>query len=222
MYADDRDILALEPALFIRLVWDHQLLAAGNGQIASGLLTTPASLPPAVGPGSVVRINEDTLYEITERTAPQSLRISRLRPGRLDPPIPPPDLPNLAFRIQTFTPQIQLASAELAERLNPDTHPASFPPPPTSSDPAEWPALSTPPARRPLLALLTAARALSHIHRAAAEGIPDQVTGYLTRDLHMIKQRYYLALFHELLRLVPVVLRDGAIARLGEPHLYRA
>jgi hypothetical protein len=123
MPATDRDLLALEPALFRDLGWLGQRLLLGEGSIAGTTLTLSSSdvaLDEAgIGPGNVVQVDQ-TPYEVVERLSATELTVSRLRAGEEGAPIPPTPVSGSPVSVYTFAPQIALARADTLRLLGID------------------------------------------------------------------------------------------------------
>lgn len=121
----DRDLLALEPSVFLAGAFASQQLIAGNSAgLSGGLLTRNGVDFAAAGlqAGMVVCLftgapTEGRLYEILAVPAPQTLSISVLRSQHDGPAIIPSDAPAISFCVQTFLPQIQAVQQTLQEKM---------------------------------------------------------------------------------------------------------
>lgn len=120
-FAKDRDLLALEPALFRDALWASQRLAQGSATLSG--LTLLASKPVfasvGVAPGHVVVLSGAPL-EVLEMTGPASLVVSRLRADPTGPPITPLDIDDGPFTVATFLPQIALVHEQLMRSIGVD------------------------------------------------------------------------------------------------------
>lgn len=116
MFAQDRDLLVLEPNLFRDVGWLAQRLVKGTGDIAGGTLALVAQdvtfEAAGVEGGHVVLVGpagEATAYEILERLSATEIAISRPRENLAAPAIAPAPTSNAAVEIWTLRPQIALA-----------------------------------------------------------------------------------------------------------------
>lgn len=121
----DRDLLAVEPILYVGGGLPAQVLAAGaDGEIADGVFTREAAdfVAAGVEEGMALCVwattaSEGAAYEVVGVRSPTQLAVSLLRADRDVPPLSPPDQSGLSFRVQTFVPQIRGVAAALAEKL---------------------------------------------------------------------------------------------------------
>lgn len=122
---NDRDLLAVEPVLFLGAAQPAQTLAAGsNAEIAAGQLHAPTAdfLHAGILPGMAVTVwtttaSEGNAYEIVSIESPNQLTLSILRADTAVPVLPPPPQTGLNFHILTYLPQIQTVTSALAEKL---------------------------------------------------------------------------------------------------------
>ncbi len=121
MFAQDRDILAIEPSVFRDVAWVGQRLSRGTGTVSSpasgGVLTIAAPdvdlALAGVGAGHVAVV-DGAAYEIMERLSGTQVRLSRARALATDPQIPPsPVASGVECWIVTFAPQLALAHRQV-------------------------------------------------------------------------------------------------------------
>ena len=110
MFAQDRDLLILDPSLFRDGVILGQRLAIGNASIAATTLTMTGIDFAALGitAGHVV-IFDGAALEITARLSSTTLTVSRPRASTSAAVIPPATATGRPMFIATFAPQIALA-----------------------------------------------------------------------------------------------------------------
>jgi hypothetical protein len=121
----DRDLLAMEPVLFLGRGQAAQILAAGaDGEIAGGRFhcLTADFLQAGILPGMVLTVwtttaGEGLAYEIVSVEAPTQMTISILRADDQGPALPPPAQTGLSFHVMTYRPQIEGVTGTLAEKL---------------------------------------------------------------------------------------------------------
>ncbi len=121
----DRDLLAIEPAIFTGGGFESQRLAAGTGATINGTTFSSDSadfVAANVEPGMVLCIylavpTEASSYEIVTVNSATSLTISVLRPDREGPIVAPPSGVALGYYLNTFSPQIAAARESLREKL---------------------------------------------------------------------------------------------------------
>ena len=116
-FAQDRDLLTLEPNLFRDAGWATQRLAQGTATITGTTLTMTSDTPldaAGVAPGNVIVVG-GTAYEVLSRLAADQLVVSRLRGSAGDPAIPPSPTGGtpVAAAVYTFEPQIAEAHRQL-------------------------------------------------------------------------------------------------------------
>ncbi|MEZ6233768.1 MAG: hypothetical protein R3B68_06225 [Phycisphaerales bacterium] len=124
MFTKDRDLLALEPALFRDVAWIAQRLVRGTGTIAGTTLTlatADTTLEAAGVTTGHVLSYDNVALEVVERLSATTATVSRPRPDPDDPPIPPaPSAANLLAEITTFAPQIAIIHDQLLRMLGID------------------------------------------------------------------------------------------------------
>jgi len=124
-FCQDRDLLCIEPVIFIGGGFASQQLIGGIGaSIAEGKLHWQEGdfASAGVKPGMAVNIwqtspCEGNAYEILSVDSASELTIPVLRAGSSGPAVAPADCEGASFHVRTFEPQIQAASAVLAEKL---------------------------------------------------------------------------------------------------------
>ena len=123
-FCQDRDLLALEPTVFLGGGFLTQQLAAGSNGVFAGTAFTSAGssfVSAGVAPGMVLTAYattaaEGSAFEIVSVVSPTALTISVLRADGSQPPVAP-TAGGASFHIRTFGPQIQSVSATLQRRL---------------------------------------------------------------------------------------------------------
>jgi hypothetical protein len=118
MFATDRDLLVLEPRLFLDVSWTAQTLvnAASGGAInsAGDTLTLSGGNFVNLGIGAgFVAIAGATPLEVRALVDATNLRISRLRAVDTDPDIPAAAGSNLKVVVHTFRPQIAIVHEQV-------------------------------------------------------------------------------------------------------------
>lgn len=120
MFADDRDLLVLEPGLFADVAWLGQRLLSATGTIAAGsrTLTIPGADLGAAGvsAGCVVVFDQVPL-EITGVTSATTCEVSLIRGEPADAPIAPRPGTNRTLTVFTFRPQIRVVHGQLLRML---------------------------------------------------------------------------------------------------------
>ncbi len=123
MFAQDRDLLALEPNLFRDVGWTGQRLVTGVGSISGTTLTLTSQdvtlAAAGVTTGHVVLV-DGTPYEVIERLSATTATISRIRPGPDEPEIPPSPAAAKPVAIHTFAPQIAAVHRQILQMLGID------------------------------------------------------------------------------------------------------
>jgi hypothetical protein len=123
MFAQDRDLLALEPNLFRDVGWSGQRLVAGVGTVGGTTLTMTSqdvTLEAAgITNGHVVLV-DGTPYEVIARLSATAATISRVRPGLDEPEIPPSPVTAKPVTIHTFAPQIAAVHSQILKLLGID------------------------------------------------------------------------------------------------------
>jgi len=117
--ATDRDLLMLEPGLFREVLFASQVLYEGEGgEVTGEVLTCPAAnfISAGILPGMVVLL-DSVPREIVEVLSDTQLRLSILRAGENDEPIPPGDATDIKVTIATFLPQVGIVHRQLLRTL---------------------------------------------------------------------------------------------------------
>lgn len=122
MFTTDRDLLVLEPRLFLDVSWSAQMLvnAPTGGVISAGgdTLTLSGAGFDSLGIDTgFVAVAGGVPLEVIERIGATMLRISRLRAAVGDPIIPAGAASGLKVVIHTFRPQIALVHAQVLRAL---------------------------------------------------------------------------------------------------------
>lgn len=123
-FCQDRDLLGIEPGLFLTAgPAGSQLIAGSDGQLEGTTFSSAADFSAAgVEAGIVLTVtatipSEGRAYEIISLDAPGQLTISVLRADAGDAAIAPPAGENLSFCVITYKPQIRRVCDSLAEKL---------------------------------------------------------------------------------------------------------
>jgi hypothetical protein len=136
MFAQDRDLLVLEPALLRDIAWASQRTIDTTATLAANTLTiTSGSLEAAgVDAGSII-LFDSLPIEVIARLSPTQATVSLLRATRQSTPIPPPPGTNRPCRVYTFAPQIALAHRQVLAMIaiDPDA-PEGSPAAPTAAN----------------------------------------------------------------------------------------
>jgi len=125
LFCTDRDLLAIEPLIFLLGGGPAQELAAGeDGAISATTFSSAASNFGAAGvePGMVLAASpgapaEGAAYEIVSVDSPTTLTVSVLRADGEADAVAPPSGIELRFHVRTYRPQIHNVSATMAEKL---------------------------------------------------------------------------------------------------------
>lgn len=118
MFANDRDLLLLEPNIFRDVAWVGQRLLNTTGSSSGSLLTitTGDFAAVGVGAGNVV-IYDATPCEVTSVVAGNKVNVSLIRADPSGAVIPPPALGTKSVVVPTFRPQLQLAHTQVLRML---------------------------------------------------------------------------------------------------------
>ncbi len=115
-FANDRDLLALEPGLFRDCGFLGQRLSKSTASISGTTLTASSPdvdfIAAAVAAGHVPLVG-GVPCEVVSVTSTTQLVVSRLRESRTGPVLPPPPATSQECVIGTFQPQIALAHGQL-------------------------------------------------------------------------------------------------------------
>ena len=125
LFCSDRDLLAIEPLVFLLGGGPAQELSAGDdGAISGTTFSSAASHFESAGvqPGMVLAASPGAAaaggaYEIVTVDSPTALRVSVLRADPQADRIAPPAGSELVFSIRTYRPQIRNVSDTMAEKL---------------------------------------------------------------------------------------------------------
>lgn len=125
MFCQDKDLLSIEPVVFIGGGLVGQVLVSGTDGALSGTTFTSAASDfhsAGIAAGMVLctyldNPAEGTAVEVVSVDSATQLTVSVLRADADADPIAPPAGSNLGFYIRTFTVQIDNVSGTLAEKL---------------------------------------------------------------------------------------------------------
>ncbi len=121
-FSSDRDLLAIEPAVFEDVPFTAQKrLQVTDASVSGTTLTSTAAdfVSTGVAAGSVVMIN-GIAHEVVERTDANTLEVSLPRSHTSDPGIPGGDGTGLNLIAQTFGPQAELVHDGLLRLIGVD------------------------------------------------------------------------------------------------------
>lgn len=118
MFANDRDLLLLEPNLFRDAAWVGQRLLASTGTLSGTVLTLTTGDVNAVGitAGNVI-VYDATPCEVTSVAAAKQLNVSLIRADSDGALIPPTALGTKPVVVPTFRPQLALAHTQVLRML---------------------------------------------------------------------------------------------------------
>jgi len=123
-YCQDRDILAIEPVVFLGGFPGQKLIAGASGSFTGTTFTiTAGSFAAAqVETGMVLCVHdgspsEGRAYEIVTVESATQLTTSVLRADTEDTPVAPPEGATVSFHVQTYAAQIRAVSTALGEKL---------------------------------------------------------------------------------------------------------
>ena len=107
MFAKDRDLVVLDPAVFRDAAWAGQVSASGEGTVSGTTLSAPGLDFEAAGveAGGVVVIGAG-VYEIVSRDSATALTVSRMRAAESGPTLPPSVSGAVSFSVVGFGAQI--------------------------------------------------------------------------------------------------------------------
>lgn len=121
MFANDRDLLLLEPNLFRDAAWVGQRLLVTTGTLSGTLLTLATGDVGAQGiAAGHVAVYDATPCEITSVAAAKQVHVSLVRTDPAGPLIPPPALGTKPVIVPTFRPQLSLAHTQVLRMLGID------------------------------------------------------------------------------------------------------
>lgn len=116
MFAQDRDLLAIEPHAFTDALWAGRRLASGTAAVSGTTLTATASTASFTDaqaePGQVVVFNGVPL-EIMAVTSGTVLEVSRLRGSIEAPALSPAPASGVSFTLVSFEPQRAIVHRQL-------------------------------------------------------------------------------------------------------------
>lgn len=139
MFATDRDLLALEPRLFLDVSWTAQTLV----NVSSGGVINSAGDTLTLTGGNFVNLGVATGHvaiagsiplEVVERIDATNLAVSRLRAAASDPVIPAAAGSSLKVVIHSFRQQIAIIHAQLMRALGIEPGAPSEPGRPAETD----------------------------------------------------------------------------------------
>jgi len=124
-FCQDRDILAIEPLVYLTGALPAQDLITGQDGTINGSTFTSATADfqaAGVEAGMVLCVHagspaEGAAYEILSVDSQTALTISILRADEDEPAVPPAAASGLAYYVRTFAAQIRRTSEALGERL---------------------------------------------------------------------------------------------------------
>ena len=124
-FCQDRDLLGVEPRVFLDGGFpSQQLIAGGDGNLSGTTFTSATSDFQSAGLGAGMVLTtytasaaEGNALEIVSVDSATSLTVSVLRADAESAAVAPPAGTGLNFHVRTFSPQIRGTSATLAEKL---------------------------------------------------------------------------------------------------------
>lgn len=118
-FAKDRDLLALEPALFRDVAWAAlRRVSASDAQVSGFALSSASSDFGAAGvDAGAVALVDGAPLEVVEREDAQTLTVSLLRASAGDPLIRPPSSAQASLSVMSFAPQLEAMHAEVMRAL---------------------------------------------------------------------------------------------------------
>lgn len=109
MFAQDRDLLVLEPALLRDAGWAGQRTLSVNATLAGTTLTLASgSFADAGVEAGSIALFDGLAVEFTAVAGPTTATVSLLRARRESNPVPPPAASNRPLRVYSFAPQREL------------------------------------------------------------------------------------------------------------------
>ncbi|MEO1008701.1 MAG: hypothetical protein AAFX79_09045 [Planctomycetota bacterium] len=123
MFAQDRDVLYLEPHAFTDALWAGRRLASGIATVSGTTLvasSVDAGFDVAGAAAGGVIVFNGVPYEITAVASATELGLSRLRASVDDASLPPAPASNASFTLVSFAPQIALVHAQIMAMLGLD------------------------------------------------------------------------------------------------------
>lgn len=121
MFALDRDLLVLEPALLRDAAWASQRTLDTTGTVAGGVLTIASGsfAQSGVGPGSVALVDGLSVEVVSVESDTQAA-VSLLRARRDSAALPPPPVSARPVRVYSFAPQRELVHRAVLVMLGVD------------------------------------------------------------------------------------------------------
>ena len=123
-FCTDRDLLALEPIVFLQGTASQQFAAGSDGTFSAGVFSSASAdfIAAGITPGMVLTTSttipaEGACHEILSVNSATALTVSILRTHDDDAAIAPANATSLAWRIRTFAANIADTSATLGEEL---------------------------------------------------------------------------------------------------------
>ena len=124
-YCHDRDLLSIEPVLFLGGGFASQELAAGKAAELAGTIFTAAGADfqaARIETGMILTAHtgipaEGRVWEIISVDSPATLTVSVLRANATADLVAPAPAGGLSYRIRTYAPQIAAVSAAMGEKL---------------------------------------------------------------------------------------------------------
>lgn len=125
MFAQDRDMLAIEPHAFTDALWAGRRLASGTAGVSGTTLTVAsatATFTDAQAEAGQVLVYNGVPLEITEVTSGTVLEVSRLRASTDVDALAPVGSSAAPFTLVTFAPQRAIVHRQLLGLLGLDQH----------------------------------------------------------------------------------------------------
>ncbi len=123
-FCTDRDLLALEPIVFLQGTASQQFAAGSDGAFSTSVFNSASAdfIAAGIAPGMVLTTSatipaEGVCHEILSVDSATTLTVSILRTQDDDAAILPTDASGLAWRIRTFAANIVDTSATMGEEL---------------------------------------------------------------------------------------------------------
>ncbi len=123
-YCQDRDLLTIEPIVFLGGGFPNQKLITGsNGQISGTTFTCTGDLAAAGVEAGMVLCTYSTIpaegnaYEIVSVDSATTLTVSVLRADPASAAVAPPAQSSISFYVSTYAAQIRTVSTTLGEKL---------------------------------------------------------------------------------------------------------
>lgn len=130
MFANDADLLTLEPRLFLDIIWAGQVILKAPAAISGGSLVFDGQDPTleqlGVETGSVVTVGEAS-FAVAGRSSENEVTIACPRRFAEDPPGLPGKLEDGEVTITTFRPQLGVIHRQLLRMAGIDPLPFAMP-----------------------------------------------------------------------------------------------